>query len=778
MITAMKQILLFALSALMFGACTREPVEGGNSAGLNGETMVKLSIRTPDGYNTTRAADTDYRVEQVAVLVFEKSESDYLFDYMAQGYQLSAEGQVTTFVANLVATPDPIKLLIVANHAIDPAGIEKGDNENDVRNELTTTFSNSADIMPMYGETNLDSGLSASNHNINVTMLRAFARATVSVDLEPGSLPFTMTHFYIFRANSEVQVIPNTDAIISTPIDVRAASVPAGATQSDPTASTYVIVEGNQAYISESLPVDDPALQVTGPTCIVVAGYFNNSLVPSYYRIDFNGVDQLLTRQPFGQILRNYDYQFTIKSVLSKGWSSAQEAADNIASNIIAEMAPWNTLVSQLYVGDPNGVFAMLEQNEVVLSSAAESEATFEFTTSADLSTLGIDDFAYGFPTAVIPEIDYNDAGASNLTMDILVSLLIHQVEDYGTYRVYTFKVETIALNNTGATIEDLLVIRLGEWLFGVRIKQLSTDEEPLPVVNVLSFGTDVGSFGGPTSIIGTTQTLKDMLSNPVNFGVTSEYVNTIKGFNFMMAEDDVCEYDQYNTDLELLLNGVDVVILPYLLTPTANAAAIIKQWIEGDNNRVLIVGRDVASTNVNVANLLDPGLTWQTRSAITDLLSGIFGLLLGGSPTYEGFVVADYTDDNAIILRDGPFGPVANVISTVVDSDDDIEGDVFTGSDAISQFVAELPANFAPLVNYAASSRDGIIILGDISYSKLPASPIFFDPDRRIIYLGEGQTMQTIYDNINANGLIDGSPMNTMYLNLWAWIAETVVAP
>lgn len=772
--TAMKNILLIALSALMFGACTRDPMGRGNPVGPNGETLVKLSIRTPAGYNT-RAADTDYRVEQVSVLVFEKSGSDYLFDYMAQGYQLATEGLTTTFVANLVATPNPIKLLIVANHAIDPASIEEGDNENDLRDELTTTFSNMADVMPMYGEKNLDAGLSASNHNIDVTMLRAFARATVTVDLEPGSLPFTMTCFYVFRANNEVQVIPNLSSMSSiVPPDIRSASVPAEAIHADP----YIIVGEQQAYISESLPVDDPVLQVTEPTCIVVAGHFNGALEDSYYRIDFNGVDQLLTRQPFGQILRNYDYQFTIKSVLSKGWPSAQEAADNIASNIIAEMAPWNTLVSQLYVGDPNGVFAMLEQNEVVLSSAADSEATFEFTTSEDLSTLGIADFAYGFPTAVIPEIDYNDAGASNLEMDILVSLLIHQVKDYGTYRVYTFKVETVVLNNTGATIEDLLVIRLGEWLFGVRIKQLSTNEEPLPVVNVLSFGVNVGSFGGPTSAIGTTQALKDMLSNPVNFGVTSEYVNTIRGFNFIGDDLSLLTSDSYNSALEMALAGADVVLLPYSTNPTANASTLIKQWVEGDNNRVLIVMSDASTTNTNVRALLDPSLTWQTRSAINDLLSGIFGILLGGSPTYEGFVVADYTDDNAIILRDGPFGPVANVISTVVDGDDDIEGDIFTGSDAISQFVQELPANFAPLVNYAASSRDGIIILGDISYAKLPASPIFFDPARRIIYIGEGQTMQTIYDNINSNEAIDGSPMNTMYLNLWAWIANTVVAP
>lgn len=762
----MRHIFLISLLALIFGSCIGDqrldsPVQAGD------EASVRLTIHAPRSSAGTRAwaADVEYNVEQVSILVFTGSGSNYTYQYMANGEAISTNPSTTTttFTAKLNTTKDPLKLLIVANHMIDTALFSEGDSEEDVRSSMVEPFIGSADLTPMYGEISLTEGLSPAAHNFHIQMLRSFARASVVVDLDENTPPFEITSLYVVRSNEYIRVVPDLSAMTSlvTP-NVNRASVPAEAGgRFGYMAGT--VATGFQTYISESLSVTDPTAQVTDATCLVVGGLFNGSDNASYYRIDFNAQDQ-----PFGQVLRNYDYQFTIKSVYSEGWPTVEDAATNVSSSIIADLVPWNTMVSQVYIGDGGDIFTMLEKNEIVLRSTAGDNVLVEFTST--------DDFEYGFADGVLGESTLTGVWGvvSDPTLSINAGIL--NVEDHGTYKVYTMQFTSVFNNDTGATTEYDFYFYLPGWRSWLRVYQLSSNEEPIPVVNVLSVGTAVGSLGGPTTSMGTTQPLKDMLSNPAYFGPSSSYVNTIKGFNFSMSEEAVFENDTYNASLEMLLNGVDVLILPYTLDPTTNASTLIKQWIEGDNHRVLLMMRDSGATNENVAALLDPSLVWNTRSAINDLLSGIFAILLGGTGTYEGFVVADYTDDNAVILRDGPFGPVANLISTVQDGDD-IPGDIFTGSDAVSQFIQELPTNFAPLVNFAASTTDGILGLGDTSYHKLPASPIFFDPDRRIIYCGEGQTMQTIYNNINSNEAIDGSPMNTMYLNLWAWIAETVVA-
>ncbi len=124
--------------------------------------------------------------------------------------------------------------------------------------------------------------------------------------------------------------------------------------------------------------------------------------------------------------------------------------------------------------------------------------------------------------------------------------------------------------------------------------------------------------------------------------------------------------------------------------------------------------------------------------------------------------MVEAYNQDNAFILQNGPFGPVDNTT-------------YFSGHDATSQFVDNPPANYVKLVDFAV--RSGYVLTG---YEYAPMDNCMYlgvDPDRRIIYVGDSQFTHTILDNIDSGGAIDGSPMNTLWLNIWAWIAQTVVA-
>ncbi|MDR2894270.1 MAG: hypothetical protein LBU97_02270, partial [Alistipes sp.] len=128
-------LILAAVTAMaaMTSCITDEafPGPGGGNSSAD-ESLVKLTISTPDPESdgVTRAAvfgsDRSNEVNDLLILVLEKSGSDYLYSYAAQGQRtaVDAVGGSASFEATLRATENPVKVVVLANHAIEVMGFD------------------------------------------------------------------------------------------------------------------------------------------------------------------------------------------------------------------------------------------------------------------------------------------------------------------------------------------------------------------------------------------------------------------------------------------------------------------------------------------------------------------------------------------------------------------------------------------------------------------------------------------------------------------------------
>jgi hypothetical protein len=726
--TAMKHIFTIALSALLLASCVRVP-EAGTAPATGGEAMVRLSIFTPAPYSPTRAADTDYRVDAISVIVLGSPVvgGAYTYQYTAQGSQLATTGQTTTFVANLETTDTPVKLIIVANHDIAPGAITAGAGEDDVRSALTGSFLTQPEVIPMYGEVRLDAGLTASTHNISVQMLRAFARMSVAVALDGDSPSFEPVDYYVYRANDSYRVIPDNSAMTSVlPPDIDAASVPAASTAQTITGFGFPTI-----YLPESLAVSDPAAQVSEATCIVVGGFWNGAPNMTYYRIDFNAPGQ-----PFGQILRNYDYRFTITHASAPGFTDRDQAANSIAESMVVDIAPWNILESKVFIGNSAGDYIILDRSTVNVAGTAASVGYLEVFSSKP--------FTFGFTnsTGAGPFVRSDDPAPAPLVGNYTTATVI-TYENIGSLPVMYTSIITLtanADNATGSTQTEQLYIMSdidALWDLDVVVDQLPIPQEK---INILSAGTSYGSlgswFGGAVASDVDADEMKTVLATDALFGPAG----VVKCGGFTMNA--VPTGELTGGELEYYLGLTDIFIMAYGYNPADADCQAILDWL-AEPGHVLFLCCDNGSTNVTMRAKLNPTATWNNIS----LLGTLINILTGTSVNMACLL----NSDNAPFIN-GVFGLA-----------DQSGGGVW--HDGVAQFMNVVPPNITPLIEFGARTGDGLII--PYSYSRLGGMLMGVDKTRRVIYMGDSQLMSIYF--VGGAGAVVG--------NTWAWAVGQVLA-
>ncbi|MDR1757047.1 MAG: hypothetical protein LBR65_08875 [Culturomica sp.] len=328
----------------------------------------------------SRAAGIESAVMRVALLAFGQNggEGEFLYQYTAEAQNLSQEEDVEAdFKATLIASNDSVRLLAVVNY---PDGlfnsVTPGTTETAVRNMLTGSFAEATGV-PMSGLAELAS-LSKATGTIRIPMIRSIAKITVETKLRAGTPTFDLEYVQIFRANDLWQFIPDAASVANENgkngiPTATVASVPAGAIAST-MIGTPVVTDSYTNFMTESAANDVPE----EAACIVVGGKFNGSETESYYRMDFETEDGT---HPMGQVLRNFWYRFTIVKVASKGWATAQEAADNPALKLEAIVLPWNG-------GEDSGYsfgkdrYVVLSANSMMLDAVVGAMDTLFITTS------------------------------------------------------------------------------------------------------------------------------------------------------------------------------------------------------------------------------------------------------------------------------------------------------------------------------------------------------------------------------------------------------------
>lgn len=354
-------LLLFIIGIVQLESCSREQNNGNFSE--TDDDKIRISIKIPTGKIPSTILksgqiENESKINEIQVLVFENG----LYRYKVRGEAITQTDNNASFLARLRSNSVPTTIYLIANNnafinANEPAENTPIDNVKTLFNlEYSTTGvgGNAA----LWGSFTFENGIKSTFDTTEpIHLLRAVARADVQIEATASN--FTLETVQVFRAANSIQIIPNS---ITPKLAVTAPSIPDGtlfAINTNPVNASSETFSTAQIYVPES-PAPAPTDIVSNSTCIVIGGRYNNSSSTRYYRLDF---EPDIDGHPFGQVLRNHRYIFSINSVNNSGFATAADAANNPSSGMEASLLVWNDNDILNIFFDKNNFFALEKLN-------------------------------------------------------------------------------------------------------------------------------------------------------------------------------------------------------------------------------------------------------------------------------------------------------------------------------------------------------------------------------------------------------------------------------
>lgn len=754
-----------------------------------GKARVRFEIKTPStSLPGTRTIDEN-TIEDIKIIVLKTdAENGFVYDYEVDVTSYENVDGKTTFTANLNVSDEPVKLMLMINKP-DITPVLDGLNEEAVRDALVCGYAHIFPIMmdmstTMTGEVLLPKIDLTENAPIDVLLLRTMARVDVQLNLGDDSRPFEITKIKVYQMVSGSPIFPDPVAYDDpdSPSKVTAPSLIYNSIEVIQEFETFIpsVVSGlvGTAYVFENKGGITVEEQLAS-TCMVIEGKYNNSENITYYRIDFNsGKDG----HPFGQVLRNHRYMFNITKVTAPGFPSLIEALQNISRTMVMEVQAWEENGSEVYILPDGGYLGLFDKSVTVPYNTGGIAA---FTMRSNLL------FQWQLDPGTTP-IDNTTPGP--ISNDFYTVTMTSELS--GGYTDYTFTVEARS-DNVGDTADErpsqvLITVDTddGPMVFSVDITQ-ATLMTVSRKINVLSLGTSYGTMGvyyeGGTSSYPTE--LRTMLTNHNYFGPDEPAPVRFDGFTF-----DVMTYSlsDLNTDeLRRALVATDILVADCTAGPDAEAVDIILEWLE-DPGHVLIVSADYDYSNAVLLDRLATdgnGLTWHPISdiddpsllgSVVDALGNLLDLILNlASVTIDaGGMMAAPTVANTPFI-DGVFG-LANQTQVAGTG-------VYTLWDGLAQWAAIGEGSpVIPLMVFQITQE--INYLNPLQQDETKVEKIDemmlvgVDPDRRIIYMGESQLIDTYFDSNPGTTAGESdtpyySSITTLLCNTWAWAVNTVLS-
>lgn len=725
---------------------------------------VILNIRTPKSISSgPRAASVqtpeETAVREVHVLVFHdvQGSGDYTFAYMVRGSQVSQQQDGSSrFEAILRTTDIPIRLVIAANSAalFQTYTPQVGESVQTVLPRLEMEFPQQGmtAFLPMYGQTSLPRIDAGETNVLSVTVLRAVARVDVVTRLDAGSPAFELRDVRIYRANDRLRLVPD-GLSESGELKVTSPTIPpSAASLSQPLVKTSP--EGTDSiggvYLPESQRVSDSQLRRTAATTVVVGGLFDGDAEVSYYRVDFNsGVEG----HPFGQVLRNYLYTFTVKRVTASGWPTPEEAATNLAASMTVEVQPWEDFTSEMYfheeylgVSTRNVLMPFLPDYTRTVDVESTANYAIQWVGAADAGSVS----EYGVP----------------LSNGYFTATILHDESEEDT--LTHIRIESPQYNATDEEVTATLRLLVNDTAVDIRVVKESPSRYSDRVFQVMSMGSSYGSMGDYATMVGYTVAMRRVLD--VNFSPASRYPFKIGGFFFLSVPISTTVYSASVAPADVayykkMIDNVDILILPYAnVTSDQVADMLYDQWLVEKAHRVLWTMLDASAYNIGITSRFkQEGLgTWQD-----------IGSMFSAAAGYRAADGSDFAYSNAREVRQffsGPFGSVE-------------EGELLFSSDVVAG-VVQLPDSakrkITPLVYNNNPPYDDYMSVG-------------VDTGRGVVYQGEAQLFQgglgmsgMAGNSAQVNGSIISAPqisgttsryyLDVLNANIWAWAVGRVI--
>lgn len=740
-----------------FSSCSDDDF---NQSAQSDDVTLVLNIKTPASSlprAATRSIQTadETHIENVKVLVFSDTNGDgtYFFNYMTEGTQLvNQQNQTSKFQVMLRSSNVPLKIYLVANYSDAFANYNPiyGDSEETVKTSIRRSFTSDGMLtdLPMYGELSL-SGLDAATiNNFDVTVLRAIARVDVKTQLTSDSPTFSLREVYVYRANDQIQIIP--DAVSAgSHIRVSSPSVPSGSTTlASPVVKTSSISTDSIGglYVPESVAPEKAGDARLTATTVVVGGIFGSSTDVSYYRVDFNSG---ITGHPLGQILRNYLYTFTIKKVSDAGYTSPDEAAANLASSMTVEVQQWEDFTTEMYFHDN---YIGVSTRQVRIPYLPNYTRTVDIESSMNYEMQWVE-------TPNAGKVSEADVPLSN---GYFTATIVRN-ESESPYLSH-IRIESPEYNLTDQPVQATLRLFANDTSVDITVLKESSSQYSQRIIRVLSVGTSYGSLGFYNLTYPVTLAMRNVLD--ANFTPTSSYPVRMGGFFFLTVNGSDPLYSNATTPQNIasfkkLINGFDVLLMTYAnVTSPQVADMLLDEWLVEDPHRVLWVMRDNAASNASIL-----ARTAQDGEGVWNKFGDAFDATAG----YRYSSEEDYAYNNAEEVKDffdGPFGSIDNEPGKQILRPGDVVSGTCLLPDSSKQYVT-------PLVYSNKAGYKGYMSVG-------------VNKRRGIVYEGEAQFFQ--YDigmslSANTNGTLTTTPdsngkyyFDLIMANIWAWVTGRVI--
>lgn len=750
----------FFICLLMYciSGCNDEVVM--DQSNVNEYATLVLNIKTPATtipQPTSRSAQTaeETAIENVKVLVFSDVNGDgvYRFNYMVDGTQLkNGQNGTTRFQVMVQSSAVPLKIYLVANYSDAFVGYNPvfGDDEASVKTSIRRNFTSDGLLtdLPMYGEISV-SGLDASTtNNFEVTVLRAIARVDVKTGLSPTSPAFSLREVYVYRANDQIQIIPDAIASSGT-MRVVAPSVPAGSSLlMQPVAKSSSVPTDSIGglYIPESVsPAEDGEYKLSATT-VIVGGVFGEDKVVSYYRADFNsGIEG----HPFGQVLRNHLYTFTIKNVSGTGLPSPEEAAKSLASSMTVDVQQWEDFTTGMYFHDN---YLGVSTREIRMPFLPYYTKTVDVDASLNYEMEWVDSAVPG---------SVAEAGVP-LSNGYFTATIIRNATE-SPYLSH-IRIESPEYNISDQPVQATLRLTANDTSVDITVIKESFSQYSRKTIRVLSMGTGYGSLGAFNAVVPLTLPMRNILD--VNFAPSSNYAVRTGGFFFLTVPASDPSYSNATTpatvaSFKKLISNFDVLVMPYAnVTSPQVADMLLDEWLVEDSHRVLWVMRDNAVSNVSIL-----ARTAQDGEGVWENIGNAFDATAG----YRYSSQADYAYDNAQEVKEffnGPFGTIDNEPGQQILRAGDIVSGACLIGDSAQRYVT-------PLVYSNKTDYTGYMSIG-------------VNKNRGIVYQGESQFFQyNVGMSLSAytNGTLTTTPdangqyyFDVLMANLWTWVTGRVI--
>lgn len=717
--------LLLAICMILASCTDDSPVDCTGCIEEGKEVQVHFEASVPDikvssSKSTQAATETD--IQNMKILVFDKNDE---FSYAVDGLMKSSGFGSVSFDARLIISSTKITLYFIAN-AADIFASEGLPADKTPLAQVKTKYNmafTTAGInknFPMAGQTVLNS-LTATNKNTitGIRVLRSIARADILVDAQIATSKFQLVDARLYRANSLIQIIPTTAPVWTSP-SVSSPSVPAGSTVSVTTSlvtATANKIEG-KLYLPESALVANANNYLSKATSVVIGGKFNGSSTVTYYRIDFN--------PPFGQVLRNHNYIFTINSVTAAGWNTPAEAANNASSSIAADVKVWDA--SSTYTAIDGLYYLGVSTRTVQLPPLINSTVDILVDTNLDSYTA---EWA-----------DASGIGSGN-------SVTQGQSLNNGTFSVSlstdkkTIRVKALKNSQASTTLSQNILIKAKRFSIIINITQKLAGNSS-GIVNLMTINGEFGNLGSneyPESTGWEYRglALRNLLLKTDNFGQGATSKVRVSAIN--LAQTPVYPADKIHSSL---INNFDILYVPECAPPLGetNSVPAILNWLDAKSNRYLVFNfeRASASGHYNYALLTALGIN------VSDV---VFYNLLNLSPDKYTYVSNNITDN-------GAFGTVAVNFH-------------YRNYDA---WHAEIKSGKYPNIKPILKGVNGGIVLG-------------IDETRRVVYFGDIDLFHPVDvlgvgagERLPEDGTVSNSNNpSKMVANLWEYIIQVALA-